>query len=503
MNIPSNFDKTMSDYSNLISEAFSEFENSFPAIASPTFSKQETVTYLYSSIRDKSIDRVKIKFPWRSLFLFIPRISIMFFKLFIFSLFFRVHSIPKNSIYFRTYAVPRCFKSSELIDDYFRDLPNDLSLNNNVVLGYTSHNLTIMNRFRSINKKSNHIASDGLLTIIDLLILFYDYLTTAYIQIKKDYYLNDYNIKDDINNSLLIDYLDIRSFEAYVEKYKCKKLVSFKIQTFVYIFENQSWEKACCLFLKNHGVKLIGYQSSGWSAVFLNFFPTKGDMKRHPMPNIILTVGENNRKYLKENGNYSIPVESFCALRFSYLNDGNKYLVSNPNVLIFKKVLYAFPNQVYKANDVVNDLINIFGDTEIIVHLKFHPLYSINEIKGLSQLPINFGIVNDLEMSSLKDAYDCVLFNDNSFGIEALLNGVKSFQYSHDGKIIDDRFHYFELWDVNLSYQDLINIQVQISNGLLDKSFDHDAVSNYINLMYKPYNKSHANQFLEITKTLN
>ena len=221
--MPSIFDKSTDDYNKLISDVLSEFKNSFPAVASPTISKQETVTYLYSSIKNRSNDDKFFPFPWRSLFLFIPRMVIMFFNLCFFSIIFRVRSLPKDAIYFRTYVVPRCFDSKNLKDDYFREFTADLSLKENVVVSYTSHNFSLMNRFRLINKKSNHIASDVLLTLFDILNLFYNYLTTAFIQIKKDYYLNDSNIKAAINNSLLIDYLDMRSFEAYIEKYKCKK----------------------------------------------------------------------------------------------------------------------------------------------------------------------------------------------------------------------------------------------------------------------------------------
>ena len=78
------FDKLTQDYNNILSDAFTEFKNSFPAIASPTLSKQETVTLLHTSIKDNLNGEIKITFPWKSLFLFIPRVGIMFFKLCLF-----------------------------------------------------------------------------------------------------------------------------------------------------------------------------------------------------------------------------------------------------------------------------------------------------------------------------------------------------------------------------------------------------------------------------------
>ena len=79
------------------------------------------------------------------------------------------------------------------------------------------------------------------------------------------------------------------------------------------------------------------------------------------------------------------------------------------------------------------------------------------------------------------------------------MKGVKSYQYSYDGNIIDDRFHYFSLWNVNISYDDLFEISNQIQSGVLDKSFDHLSVSEYLNSMYVPYSKSSVDKFLFIS----
>ena len=67
--------------------------------------------------------------------------------------------------------------------------------------------------------------------------------------------------------------------------------------------------------LRDRGIRLIGYQSSGFSPVFLNFFPTEKDEKQHPAPVIVLTVGYYFQRYLLEHGHYLVPVEPFAALR--------------------------------------------------------------------------------------------------------------------------------------------------------------------------------------------
>lgn len=480
-------DDYFGDYNTLISRAAEEFGDKFAAIASPTLSKQETVTFLYRSIKKGVSSKRRPGFPWRRLMEFVPRLILMFVRVSYASLRFRVRNIPEGSVYFRTGLVPRSVSGEWLVDDYFRQLPADLASTQKVVVGFTSVDIALLNQFARVRKDDTHILSDGLLSLFDIVLLFIDYILNALIQIKQKYCLDGVEVTEYINKSLLLDYLGLRSFGAYVEKYKCRKLISHKIKAFIYVFENQSWEKACCATLRESDIKLIGYQSSGFSPVFLNFFPTEQDSYRHPMPDVLLTVGDYFRRYLLEHGRYRIPVETFAALRFSYANDGSKYTVSPPNPDIIGRILYAFSVHIEQYPSIVRDLIEVFRNTEISVDLKLHPLYRLNDVKGIHMLPDNFRVVTDVNMDSLRDTYDCVLFNDNSFGIEALLKGVKSYQYNHTGDFSDDRFMYFTLWNVNYDFDDLSVLRDLILSECYEKSFDRDAVAAYMNAMYKPY----------------
>lgn len=480
-------DDYFGDYNNLISCATEEFEGNFAALASPTLSKQESVTFLYHSIKKGVSGKRRPSFPWRRLIELVPRLILMFVRVSYATLRFRARNIPEGSVYFRTWLVPRSVSGDRLVDDYFRQLPADLASTEKVVVGFTSVDIGLLRQFAKIRKDDTHILSYGLLSPFDIVLLFIDYIFNALIQLKQQYYLDGVEVTEYINTSLLLDYLGLRSFEAYAEKYKCRKLISHKIKAFIYVFENQSWEKVCCATLRESDIRLIGYQSSGFSPVFLNFFPTEQDSYRHPMPDVLLTVGDYFRRYLLEHGHYRIPVETFAALRFSYANDGSKYTVSPPNPDIIGRILYAFSVHIEQYPSIIRDLIEIFRNTDIAVDLKLHPLYRLNDVKDIQMLPDNFRVVTDVNMDSLRDTYDCVLFNDNSFGIEALLKGVKSYQYSHTGDFSDDRFMYFTLWDVNYDFEGLSILRELILSARYEKSFDSNAVATYVNAMYKPY----------------
>ena len=489
------------DYSDLISEVMIDFNDNLGALASPTLSKQETVTALFNSIVDclKNISK-KPAFPWKRLFEFVPRLILMFIRVCYASLRFRIQEIPTNAVIFRTWLVPRSFQNDGLVDDYFRHLPVDLASVENVIISFTSTDLNLLKQFGRIRRSKNQIMSYGLLTLFDVISLFLDYIFTALIQTKKRYKLGGKDITSCINHSLLLDYLELRSFEAYTEKYKCKKLIKYNIKAFVYVFENQSWEKVCCYIFRNKGIRLIGYQSSGFSPVFLNFFPSQLDSEMHPMPDILLTVGDHFRSYLLENGHYRINIKTFAAMRFSYPSVNGAYLIDPPNLQITGRILYAFPVQFEQYEPTIKDLISVFKDSKIQVDLKFHPLYQFSDIKNIFSLPDNFCIVNEVNVDLLSKTYDCVLFNDNSFGIESLLKGVKSYQYCKNIAFLDNRYIYFDLWKVHFSLEDISQLKVNIENCTYDKSFSSQAVSRYINSMYHPYSQKSFKEFIDLLK---
>lgn len=485
-------------YNELLSQVSREFQRRFAAMASPTLSKQETVTALHQSIvAGIASGQARPPFPWRPLTWFLPRLMWMFVKIGYLSVRFRVRFIPSDAVIFRTWLVPRSVTTSRLVDDFFRELPEHLSAFENIVISYNSTDVGLLTKFGKIQKAENQVVGYGFLTLVDVVSLFLSFTFTALIQARKRYQLGGVDVTVYINRSLLLDYLGLRSFEAYAEWFKCERLVKLKIKAFVYVFENQSWEKVCCASLRGRNIRLIAYQSSGFSPIFLNFFPTEEDARRQPMPDVILTVGDHFRRYLVEHGHYAVPVKTFAALRFSYPSTDGKYLVQVPNPCIVGRILYAFPVHIEQYAEIINDLIGVFRDSGIAVDLKLHPLYRLADAKVVSELPNNFRIVTQVDMAGLRNTYDCVLFNDNSFGIEALLQGVRSYQYSRDGSFADDRFMYFRLWPVNYGLGDIKALKQALQSGEYEKAFDVEAVAEYVNGMYRPYTRTVVGQFRE------
>jgi hypothetical protein len=485
------------EYNELLSRAGLEHKGKFSVLASPTLNKQETVTFLYRDVVNQlsnNSNKITKNNTVRLRLQFIARLGLMFYNLVKTSLTFRIKSLPGNCIYVRTWLVPRSIHNGIVRDDYFRQLIDDMSDNNSVVVGFQPLGYgELLKQFKNTHKPDNFIVPVGLLSIGDIIKVFWEYILSANVTLYNEYSFKGVVVSNLINNSLKKDYFKLRSFQAFLELEIAKKINRFSPKIFLYIYENQAWENAYLSTFKETETKIIGYQSSGFSFRFLNFFPAKLDGQNALYPDKILTVGDNFTKALKEFGEYPIPVETFGALRFDFPAVNGSYIIEEARSEIFKRILYAFPVHFYQYQQIIQDLIEVFGNTEIEVHLKYHPLFQSND--NNMQLPSNFKVWSQDNNKKLNLTYDIVLFNDNSFGIESLMMGVKSFEYEFGELYDENRLFDFDLYPYRLDKNGLINICARILNSTISKDLNKEYIHQYIESMYIVYN-GNANQIL-------
>ena len=488
----------LNEYNSLISQASLEFGDRFAALASPTLNKQETISFLYRDVVHFLNGFPKHKQKWiriRDFFLFLPLLCYHLFKLTEICIRFKVKSLPKNCIYIRSWLVPKSICKNVVGDDYFRKLIEDLKEKTNVVVGLQPLNYgKLLTAFKRAKKPEEYIIPIGLLSWGDVIMVLYHYLLSARIQVKKKYLFKNKNINWLINYSLLNDFYKFRSLQAYLDLAIAKKVKEYKPILFLYNFENQAWEKAYLKEFKDSGTIRIGYQSSGFSLRFLNFFPTETDKAFGLFPDKILTVGELYTCILKKYGHFPIPIETFAALRFEYPTVNGKYIIARPSNIIYKRILYAFAVHVYQYFRIIKELIEVFGDSEVEVHLKFHPLYDAKNLH--LKLPVNFKIWGPMQGKKLHEIYDVVLFNDNSFGLESLIEGVKSFEYNFGELYPEQRLIDFELYNTMLDKTSALKLKEEITDGTFVKIVDTICISEYINRNYHVYQSKMADNLL-------
>jgi hypothetical protein len=477
------------EYNNLITLAAIELGNNLAAVASPTLSKQEAVTQLYENcINPKSWLSQKCS-TLKYLLLFPFILSWHGYNLVSTSRAYRVLSLPKGCVYIRSWLVPRSFILSSIRDDYFRNLLDDLKMHENVIVALqpVGIGLKLIRKLRKNRLPDNYIVPIGLLTVTDILKCLFEYVFHGRAFLLGTYNLRGRDIRSQINFSLLHDYLKMQSFLAFQEKYIADKLVSAGIKAFIYVFENQSWEKSYCRAFEGTNIPLIGYQSSGVSKSFLNFFPCKLDQQRQLQPNFLLTVGDGFSRYLSENACYKSQIITFAALRIDHLATQRRYSVKAPSPVLHRRILYAFSVHQSQYKKIIDTLTQLFRDSSIEVHLKLHPLHANRKMFNKNKLPSNFLVVEEVDNHTLSATYDFVIFNDNSYGIESLIYGVKCFEFDLFEQGLDERLIYFDAWRYRIDAMEIRDLRDSIETGDIDKMFNPIAISDYINYLYSPY----------------
>lgn len=475
--------KYITDYNNLISTVFYEGRN-FHYKASPTLRKQETVTFLFEKIINNKksnslVNKISLFFEFTIRFIY------HFFLLTLFSLLCKVkkRTISKKNVYLRSWLVPKSFFNKEIKDQYFKKLIKILNdKNENPIVGLHTLNYKLIFKYFFFRKKKNFLIPIGLLSIKDIFLIFYEYLFNARIKLKNKYFFDDRNVTILIEDSLSEDYFKMRSFLCYVEKKIAEKIKLFQPKALIYIFENQSWEESYNETFKNEKILIAGYQSSGFSLRYLNFFPTELDAKVYNQPDIIYTVGDIFGEILNKYGSYNCDIITLGAARFDYSKGRKKYLIEKQNKKLTKRILYAFSVNENQYPLIINKLIKVFINSQISVDLKFHPLF--NQVKLNIDLPKNFKIIDSIKMSLLRKKYDYVIFNDNSFGIEALINGVKSYEFIFQDKINERRLFYFNDYNSTLNSNQLSHLVDKYEEN--NKLFNAKSIEDYINKFYTP-----------------
>jgi hypothetical protein len=82
------------------------------------------------------------------------------------------------------------------------------------------------------------------------------------------------------------------------------------------------------------------------------------------------------------------------------------------------------------------------------------------------------------------------LFNDNTFGIESLIQGVKSFEYRADEYYDETRMLDFDFYKISLGKWDLFLMKEELINKTYKKDLSPELVNNYVCKNFKEYNGS-------------
>ena len=389
-------------------------------------------------------------------------------------------------------------------EEYFGLLPEELGSENNVLIVYTLVHRTIKEAYKFSQKSSsakNFEArlTDSLLTpwtIIKSMFLF----LFSHIELKEKIVFKGCDITALIQKSLDEDYQNTGALHVYFEREIAKKILKMTRKRVMFPYENQTWEKVYPFLREKLGFKasILGYQHTGVSFKLMQYFPSRIEKHLPLFPDKIVTVGKIIADLLREKANYPCPIVPGAALRHQKIMKDGKVYVKSASTTVHRNIAYAFSYDIRNYPPIIRTLNDVFGNSEIKVYLKFHPDYKQeNILKDLS-----FGIANNLIPASTipwEDVYadiDLVLYSDNSIGLEGMANGCKTLHVDIDEPILHaERLFYFDLWKPSISDKELFRLKEEIVNGIFDKTFPTEKVSEYLNNYFIAYRKEHISIF--------
>lgn len=137
-----------------------------------------------------------------------------------------------------------------------------------------------------------------------------------------------------------------------------------RLESLIYPFENQPWEKMLCLAFKQEapGVRIIGYQHASVPALLLSYALGKGESSFTPLPDVIVTNGHVTLNQLQHDGFPAERLVNGGALRFEYLfRTRFKKEQSNKKTTSPYCILVAFPIIRPPAVCLLQDLLALFA----------------------------------------------------------------------------------------------------------------------------------------------
>jgi surface carbohydrate biosynthesis protein (TIGR04326 family) len=228
------------------------------------------------------------------------------------------------------------------------------------------------------------------------------------------------------------------------EAVKRLKKAGISIDTSIYAYENQVWEKAYCLALRKFypSARIIGYQHATVPKMLLTYFFAKDELSILPFPDKLITNGKYPEKLFKESGYDPARVVCGGAIRYvSLMNKKDipmKRYISSPVILVTPSI------DKNETIELVWKVLKAFGNTkQYTIVFKFHPDCPYRFIaRDTGILPEHF-IISDKPSGDLLKESHVLLYTSSATSIEAIALGVPVLHIKSDSTIDRDNLSDF------------------------------------------------------------
>ena len=290
-----------------------------------------------------------------------------------------------------------------------------------------------------------------------------------------------FDISDILTEAERVDWIktraaDVRLLSDIVRRWSG----SFNVQAFMYTYEGQSWERGYCLAMREHApqARLIGYQHSTVSPMWLSHFISTAEWDKVPFPDRVVTNGSYHYDLLKRNGVPERVLACGGAIRYGTLG-GEASLhdraTSDPSVI---RVLVTPSILMTQAAELLLAALDAFaGSNAFRVTLKFHPCFPSARViaaAGVGALPATVRIATEPVSELLRNA-DVLVYTDSTTAVEALAHGVPIVHFASSHELDTDPLAPFT--DVRVSTETPEGLQAAVRAVAGAGAGDHAARS--------------------------
>lgn len=276
--------------------------------------------------------------------------------------------------------------------------------------------------FHLIHIKHQLYIIEEFLTVRDLLTALITIHTNFPKFIKSKRFAN-LNVRAILAHDLAHDWRDTRTIQCYLNFFISQRISHrFAVNTFLFMFENQIWEKAFCEgFKKASRTKLVAFAVVFINRLYTCFTISSYEKTVIPQPDVILVSGEQGKEMLLTSG--FDPEKILVGGAIRYPDIGKEITHSwKPDE---KTILIVLTGELNQSLELLYTSIKAFSNmTAIKVIIKCHPTIPINKLsRYLPPLPGHFHVI-DKPIVDLLNSANLVVYTESSVSVEALALGI-------------------------------------------------------------------------------
>lgn len=413
-------------------------------------------------------------------------------------------ALKKNTKYYvlRSWLNKRSFHGNIYNDLFFGSLPEYLKQNNKEYFVLAG----ILTDYKNMIFKIKE-AGESLIIPQEYFAGYMDYLKALMltwlnrVKIKKPAIFCGLDVTKILTRCLKKDYeageINKNLMYYYYAKGLSKKA---KIDTFMFTFENQAWERMSILALKRYvsNARLFGYAHSSITQSQLGYFISKEEQDIVPLPDKIITAGKEPQLILSSNGNYPgrTKLVEGCALRYEYLfkkNGIERHREGN--------ILAAFSINGQYSLKLLEFLSNSLGGIDKYkVVLREHPFSPIHSMMKKRGVPLNdnFSISKASRFEDdLKDA-GLFIYIDTTSSIEALMCGIPVIHIDFKEPASPDPLFKLDSLKWTVSEEDELRKVVDYVYGMNNEEYlkKYEGAASYLKNYFYPTEEKYLREFI-------